>query len=52
MSCYVYPDGTVDGWMPNGEIQEFNSVDDYEDAFLDMEYEMDNEHFVEYPEYA
>lgn len=52
MSCLVYPDGTVDGILPNGELGVFESLDDYEDAYWDMQYEMDNEYFVEYPEYA
>ena len=52
MSGLVYQDGTVDGVLPNGEIETFDSMQDYEDAYWDMYCLMNNEFELDIPEYA
>ena len=38
------------GIMPNNEWQLFNTIEEYEDAYYDMFYEMNNEFETELPE--
>lgn len=46
-----YPEtGQVLGTLPDGTTEFFNSQKDYEDAFWDMVFEMENSFDVEYPE--
>ena len=38
--------------MPNGDTEEFDSVEEFEDAYYDMIYELNNEFEIEWPDYA
>lgn len=52
MNCETKPTGKIVGVLPNGTTQEFDTQEQYEDAYYDMMFELNNEFQIEYPDYA
>ena len=49
MGYETVPQG-IYGVLPNGDWEVFDSVEAYEDAYYDMEYDLDNCFEIEWPE--
>jgi len=50
MHCEL-KNGKIIGMMPDGKNRVFNSIGEYEDAFWDMQYELNNQFVMEWPEF-
>lgn len=50
MDYTVYEDGTCFGTLPNGDEDIFESEAEYEDAYYDMCYTLQNSCEIEWPE--
>lgn len=50
MEYVMLADGTCSGLLPNGDEEQFESEEEYEDAFYDACFELQNAFDAEWPE--